>query len=263
MNIYLMADAEGLCGIHLRDQVSLDGKYYSELRQMMTEEINHCVESLKAAGAKQVMVRDAHASGNNVIWPELSSAADGYVMGNSAGKRMPGIEDYDAVVLLGYHAMAGTYKGILEHTMSSRHWQNCWINGVKCGETALDAAIAGEYGKPVILVSGDDCVCAEAKAILPQVVTAEVKQALSLEGAVHLPRPTAFRLLRVQMKQAVRALKKGEIKPYEVEKPVRLRIEVVERGSVPTAIARPDINILDGRTYEVEAGSVEEALARL
>ena len=263
MNIYVMVDAEGLSGIHLSEQVIAGGRYYQEFRQAMTEEINACVAGLKEGGADQVLVRDAHASGSNVIWSQLSDEADGYIIGDSGGRRMPGLESCDAVVLLGYHAMAGTVPGVLEHTMSSKAWQNCWINGRKSGEVGLDAAIAGEQGKPVILVTGDNQVCAEAKALLPDVMTATVKQALSCEGAIHLPRGKASQLIRQKAAAAAALARDGSFQPLVISRPVTLRLELVERGSVPAAIARPDVRQIDGRTYEVTAGSVEAALYRL
>lgn len=263
MNIYVMVDAEGLSGIHLKEQVMPDAWLYQELRQAMTDEINACVAGLKAGGAGRVLVRDAHAAGNNVIWSRLSGEADGYIMGDSDGVRMPGLDSCDAVVLLGYHAMAGTHHAVLEHTMSSRAWQNCWINGQKCGEVAIDAAVAGEQGKPVILVSGDDQVCAEAQAFLPGVVTAVVKQALSVEGAVHLPRDKAYELIRQKSAAAVSQARTDGFQPMRVDHPVTMRLELVERGRVPDPLARPDVRRIDGRTYEVTAETVEAALNRL
>jgi D-amino peptidase len=263
MNIYVMVDAEGLSGIHLKEHVMSDGRLYQEFRQAMTDEINACVAGLKAGGADLILVRDAHASGNNVLWSQLCDEADGYIMGDSDGVRMPGLDVCDAVVLLGYHAMAGTHHAVLEHTMSSRAWQNCWINGRLSGEVAIDAAIAGEQGKPVILVTGDDKVCAEAKACLPDVVTAVVKQALSVEGAIHLPRGRAYELIRQKSAEAVARAKTGGFQPMWVDHPVTMRLELVERGKVPDPLARPDVRQIDGRTYEVTAETVEMALNRL
>lgn len=263
MNVYVMVDAEGLSGIHLASQVMPDGALYQEFRQCMTDEINACVEGLKAGGAERVIVRDAHASGSNVFWSKLTSLADRYVIGASPHERMPGIESCQALVLLGYHAMAGTEHAVLEHTMSSRHWQNFWINGRKSGEVGIDAAFAGARGIPVILVSGDDKVCAEALDFLPEVVTVEVKKGLSVEGAIHLPRDRAYDLIRRKAAEAVRKAETGVIRPFTVESPVTLRLELVERGQIPDPLARPDIQVIDGRTYEVSDETVESAFWRL
>ncbi len=263
MNIYVMVDAEGLCGIQQTEQVLTDGPRYQELRQLMTDEINVCVAGLKAGGADRIYVRDAHGTGSNVYWDQLSKDAYRYIIGQSGSVRMPGLEDCQAVVLLGYHAMAGTAKAVLEHTMSSKSWQNCWLNDQLSGEVAIDAAIAGEQGRPVIMVSGDDKVCAEAKAIMPDIVTAGVKTGLSAQGAIHLPKAAAYQLIRQSAARAVQLAKEDKIKPYTIKSPVRMRLELVERGLVPSLVSRPDVKIIDGRTYEVTADTVEEALFRL
>lgn len=258
-----MVDAEGISGVHLKEQVMSNGPLYAEFRKYMTQEINVCVEGLKAGGADKIVVRDAHSSGTNVLWHELSPLAYEYVIGSCGTVRMPGIEECDAVVLLGYHAMAGTPMAVLEHTMSSLTWQNFWINGKKSGEVALDAAIAGDYNKPVIMVSGDDKVCAEAAELLPGVVTAQVKKGLSIYGARHLPMEKAYELIRKKSAEAVQKVISGDIKPYKVSTPVTLRLEVVERGRIPNIYSKPYAKIIDGHTYEVTGSSVEEALFRL
>jgi len=261
MNIYIMVDLEGISGVHHPDQMS-EGIRYEEARRYMTWDINACVEGCKNAGAKKVIVHDAHSGGKNALWHELSPLIDEFLIGQKGRtQRMPRIEACDAVILLGYHAMAGTPNAVLEHTWSSAEWQNLWINGKPSGEIALDTAIAGEYGKPVIMVSGDDHACAEARALIPGVVTAEVKKGLSVSGASLLVKEKAHELIRSRAAEAV--AKAGQITPHMVQKPVKVKLELVERGQLPSKHAKPYMNIINGRTYEVTADSVEEGLFRL
>lgn len=261
MNIYIMVDAEGISGIYESDQVISSGSRYEEGRRLMVKDINACVEGLKEAGVDKIYVRDAHSSGSNVIWEELSDLADYYIIGYTGDNRFPGLEDCDAVILLGYHAMAGTPAGILEHTMSSASVQNYYINGDKVGEIAIDAAIVGEKGKPVIMVSGDDKACAEAKELLPNIVTAEVKKGLSWKGGMLLPPKKSYDLIRDKAKEAVN--KMDLQKPFSYDKPIRFQVELTERGILPHSLSKPYMRIIDGRRYEVEAESLEEALFRL
>jgi D-amino peptidase len=261
MNIYIMVDAEGISGIHDREQVMPSGTRYQEGRELMVKDINACVEGCKEAGVDKVYVRDAHSSGNNVVWSKLTGLADYYIIGYTGQDRFPGLEDCDGVILLGYHAMAGTPGAILEHTMSSASVQNYWINGRKVGETAVDAAIVGDKGKPVIMVSGDDKVCKEARELLPNVVTAEVKKGITWKGGMLLPPDKAYNLIKEKTKEAVARL--TEQKPLVFEKPIRLRVEVIERSLLPLPYEKPYMKIIDGRTYEVEGATMEEALFRL
>jgi D-amino peptidase len=172
---------------------------------------------------------------------------------------VPGIETADGMILLGYHAMAGTPQAILEHTMSSAEWQNVWMNGRKVGEVAIDAGIAGDHGVPTIMVSGDDKVCREARRLIKGVVAVEVKKALDLEYAIMLPKEAAHARIRDGAARAVRQCR--AIRPFKVRRPVRLRLELVSRGVVPAG--RPGVRVIDGRTYEVAGPTVEAALQLL
>lgn len=258
MNVYLMVDIEGISGIYAREQVLPGESRFSEGRRYMTEDINACMKGLKDAGVDKIYVRDCHGGSYSVLWSEISDDADYVISGNMGEPRFGGIEDCDAVILLGYHAMAGTSAGILEHTWSSKRIQNVWMNGEKVGEMAIDAAILGDMDKPVIMVSGDDKVCAEARACLPGVVTAEVKKGLSSFGGMLLPPQKAHELLRAKAKEAALAYK--NIKPYKVSKPVEIQIELVEREILPKMNSHDGLCHIDGRTYKVSADTVENAL---
>ncbi|MBQ7335520.1 MAG: M55 family metallopeptidase [Clostridia bacterium] len=263
MNIYILADLEGISGVYCREQVLPDQKRFDEGRRYLTREINICAEACKAAGAEKVYVRDAHGGSYTLIWEKLSPAVDVAVCGNTGSERYPGLEDCDAVILLGYHAMAGTQGALLEHTMSSTSVQNYWLNGVRIGEIALDSAILTERNKPVIMVSGDDAACAEAKQFLPRVTTAEVKKSVRCFGTCLLSPAESERRIREGVKAAIEAFQAGELDTYPTEKPVRFRVEYTERTQLPNPVTRPYMNIIDGRTIEVSADSVEEALWRI
>ena len=256
-----MTDIEGISGIVSKDQVMKSAPMYQEGRHLMTAEINTCVKACKEAGAKKVYVRDCHADGCNVVYSDLCAEADGYIIGYTGQNRFPYLEECDAVILLGYHTMAGTAGGTLEHTMSSTAYQNFWLNEKKIGEIALDAGIVGEHGKPVIMVSGDDKACAEAKKILPWAITAEVKKGLTWRGAMLLPIAQAHALIREKTIEAIHNY--DQTQPLKTTSPVTLRAELTERGNLPMQCAKPYMKIIDGRTYEVTANTIEEALFRL
>jgi len=256
MNIYIMVDIEGISGIYCKDQVTPDGRRFQEGRERMTADINACVEACKEAGADKVYVRDCHGGSYTVLYEKLTDKADCYICGNTAPARYVGIEDCDGVILLGYHAMAGTPKAVLEHTMSSASVQNYWLNGIKVGEVAVDAEGVGEYGVPVIMVSGDDKVCAETKRFLPWAVTCEVKKGTSWSGAMLLPLPKALAEIRRCTKEAIEKLSTMQI--YRLDKPLTLRRELVERGNLPSDLGKPYLKIIDGRTFEITANTIEE-----
>lgn len=264
MNIYIMTDLEGISGITSREQVLPEASRYAEGRRLMVNDINVVVRACKEAGAEKVYVRDCHGGGMNVIWSELCAEADGYIIGYTGDDRFPCLDECDAVILLGYHAMAGTPGGTLEHSMSSTSIQNYHINGAQAGEVAIDAGIVGDKGKPVIMISGDDKVCREAEALLPWVVTAEVKRGITWKGGVLLPQQKAHALLREKTIEAIRHAEANpdSVKPLQYAKPITMRVELVERGILPSSYAKPYMKIIDGRTYEVTGDTMEEVLFR-
>ena len=260
MKIFIFCDIEGISGIFSPEQVTPQGSRFQEGRAFMTAEINACAEGCKAGGADVVVVRDGHGGSYSVLWDKLSPAVDEVLCGPSGDDRFADNDECDGLILLGYHAMAGTRAAVLEHSMSSVRVQNYWINGSKAGETAIDAGIAGEHNIPVILVSGDDKLCAEAGALLPWAETVQVKRGLTSFGAALLPPEKAHGLIRDAAERAVRNL--SSMRSLVYPSPVRFRVELTERQPLPNPRSRPGLTILDGRTFEVEAPTLEDALFR-
>jgi D-amino peptidase len=259
MKIYVMVDLEGISGIYARDQVLPDAPRYAEGRRYMTMDINACVAGLVEAGATEILVYDCHGDSTTALWDQLDPRAE-YLQGD-AEVRMPFLEGSDGLVLLGYHAMAGTPNAVLEHTMSSSSWQNFWLNGRKAGELAIDAGIAGDHGVPTIMASGCEKLCAEAQEFIPGILTARVKTALSIFGARLLPAEAAHAVITKTAATAARRC--TSIEPYRVGKPVTMRLERVSRGTPPHVGTRPWMEIIDARTCEVTGDTVEEAFDRL
>ncbi len=259
MNIYIMADMEGISGIYSPGQVGPKGTAeYEKACKLMLNDINVCAKACKEAGADKVYVRDCHAAADNVDWQGVAEHIDYCILGNTGTNRFAFIEECDAVILLGYHAMAGTKDAILEHTFSSKGIQNYKINGELSGEIAIDAIIVGEYNKPVIMVSGDDKACGEAKVLLSHVTTCEVKKSLSVCGGLLLPPKQAYALIASKTKQAIENYKNANI--YTVKKPVTFTVELTERSALPNVTGKENIKIIDGRTYEITANTMLEAL---
>ncbi|MCL6628173.1 MAG: M55 family metallopeptidase [Armatimonadetes bacterium] len=259
MKIYIFADMEGISGISGSDFVLPNGSHFEEGRRYYTWDINACVRGCMNAGADGVIVRDGHGQGNHALLSELDPRVE--IIQGRTERRMPGIAECEGLILLGYHAMAGTSGALLEHTYSSAAIQNLWMNGRLVGEIGVDAAIAADYGVPTIMVSGDDHACREAEVWIPGVVTCQVKTGLGAEGARLLPIDASHRLIEAKAAEAVSSIRNA--KPISVEHPVTLRKEMVERQPVPRDLARPGIKIIDGRTIEATASTVEQAFFML
>jgi len=257
MKIFVMTDMEGISGVMKASHVMGEGAHYQQGRKYMTWDVNACVEGCFRAGAEKVVVRDGHGGGYNLIWEDLDPRAE-YIQGAVEFERIPGIDEFDGLILLGYHAMAGTPQGVLEHTMSSAAWQNFYVNGQKAGEIMIDAAVAGDHGVPVIMVSGDDHLCKEA-GFLKGAVKVEVKKGLAREGAQLLSMKEAHRRIMEGAEKAVKKCK--SIKPFKIKAPVKLRLELVSKGLLP--YRRKNVKFIDGRTFEAEGSSMEETFNML
>lgn len=250
MKIYIFADMEGISGVSSSMFVTGDGTHYGLGRKFLTADINACAAACFEAGADEVIARDGHGGGYSVLWEDLDPRVQ-LVQGATPGKRFFGIEGSDGVILLGYHAMAGTRGALLEHSYNSKSIQNIWMNGRRVGEFEIDTAIAGDYDIPVIMTSGCDKLCAQAKDFLPSVITCEVKKSTAQQGAMMLSAQKAHALIREKTIEAIAAMKAGKIKPVKLS-PVTLRREYMER-------MEPMINLCDDRTTEITAATAEDA----
>lgn len=262
MKIYVTVDMEGIGGIVRKEQVFSDQPEYQRMRQVMTDEVNALVDGCFDGGAAEVIVRDAHASGYNFIVERLNPKGQ-YVMGGGSVERFPGLDgSFAGIILQGYHAMAGTENAVRDHTMSSASWQNFRVNGKLFGEIGIDAAIAGCCGVPVILVTGDDKACAEAKRFLGSVETAVVKVGYGRHIAKILAPEAARRLVREKAAEAVRRGK--TFKPFKLKSPVTARLELMGTEMVPRHRGgQKGFRQIDGRTYEVTGKDIIEVMKML
>lgn len=224
--VYIATDMEGVSGITGSAQIASE-----EGKRLMEGDMNACIEGCFAAGAKEVVVRDIHAGGTNVDPTAIDKRAK-LVQGATPGVRFQEAEGAAAIILLGYHAKALTPGGTLAHSYSSASIQGMWLNGREIGEIGVDAAIAAEHKIPVVLVSGDDKTCAEAKAWIPGVVTCQTKKGTGPQGADPLPLEDSRRLITQATREALS--KRNEIRPIRIDYPATLRWDYLPKGSLRT-----------------------------
>lgn len=248
MKIYIFADMEGISGISSSEFVTADGSRYALGRKYLTADVSVCAKACFEAGVEEVIIRDGHGSGNHILWEELPEGVQLF-QGAPVRKRFPGIEGCDGLILLGYHAMAGTRNALLEHSYSSKNIQNLYLNDQKVGEFGMDCAIAGDYDVPVIMTSGCDKLCAEAKAFLPSVVTCQVKTSYSQQGAMLLCRQKAHELIREKTLLALSLLREGKMPSYRVS-PATVRTEYTERNEPQWGLTEDRVKVFSAQTVE-------------
>lgn len=260
MRIYIAVDMEGISGIVIREQVFKGERVYEESRHLLVGDVNAAVQGALDGGADEVLVVDAHGDGFNFIPEDLHEAAQ-YIIGGGRQERFPFLVGSDALFLVGYHAMAGTENAIRDHTMSSANWQDFMLNGETVGEISIDAAVAGYFGVPVALVTGDDKACAEAERFLPGVETAVVKWGLGRHSGRILAPKRARQIIRSQAAVATRRAK--ELPPYRIAPPITVRLRYTGTDLIDRKAFDETTTIkIDGRTVEYRGDDLLEVLSR-
>ena len=223
MKIFVSVDMEGIAGISCQEQIFQDEPYYQEGRRLLTDEVNVVVEALVEAGATEIVVKDAHASGFNFQIERLHPAAK-YVQGPlKIANRFPGLDStFTGALLIGYHGMAGTPEAILDHTFSSKDIFELTLNGAPIGEIGFDALLFGLQGVPVIFVSGDDKTCLEAKRQLGNVATYSTKTGMGRSAGILKSPQQAHHEIGEAVKAAVR--QRNACTPYTMAGPYEMKI---------------------------------------
>jgi D-amino peptidase len=243
MKVYLSVDLEGVACVTTTKE---EEREYPMARRWMTAEANAAIEAALDGGATEVVVADAHGSMLNLLPDELHPEAM-LVRGTPRPlTMMDGLDEtFDAVFLIGYHAMAGTARGVMAHTYSGTVYQ-LRLNGVPVGESEFNAAIAGHFGVPVALVCGDDTLAAQIRDSLPWAERVITKWAISPWAARNLtPKAAQARI----WEGAGRALSRlAEMRPLALQSPIRLEMEMSAPAYLELGADIPGVERLDGRT---------------
>jgi len=228
MKIFVFTDLEGCTGICRFDQTRRDGPRYEEGRRLLMGDIHACVDGLAAAGVDEIVIRDGHGVPYNLI-PERMDPRATYIVGPWCGRPLGGLEpDCDALVLLGHHAMAGTPDGLLCHTQTDRDGRRYWYNGRETGEMGQEALVAGHFDIPLIMVTGDDATCREARDFFGDgPVAVSVKTGLAREGGILLAPEAAHQRIRTGAREAVSRIEKCA--PYKIDLPIAGRLQLGDK----------------------------------
>lgn len=223
LKVHISVDMEGVAGVVTGDQLGPSGFEYGRFREFMTAEALAAVTAAKAAGATEIVVADSHGNGENLLierfppdvtivrsWPRKLSM-------------MGGIDEtFDAAVFIGYHASTTSTVGVRAHTNSSATLTRVALNGVDMTEGAWNAAIAGHFGVPVVMVSGDDAAVAEVRKVIGPIEAAETKKALGFHSARTLTPQAALEVIGDRVKAGLS--RRAELKPYRPTGPITVDV---------------------------------------
>jgi len=259
INIFISFDLEGISGVSSWREMRKDSADFMRTRRIATQEINAVVRGIKKIrNIGEILICDAHASGENLLIDELESGVH-LIKGTQRNYyMMEGFnKNFDIVFFIGYHAMVGTPAGIMDHTYSSSSIYNIKINGVDVGETEINAGIAGYYGVPVGLVSGDDKLINEVKRFLgAQVETVITKYSISRFAAKCRHPVDVQNELELRTQWAIKKIRK--LKPFKFRQPINAEIEVINSLIGDAIKSLPGLKRISGRGFVLKVKDILE-----
>jgi D-amino peptidase len=226
MKFAVAVDCEGPACVVGRPGGTLnDSANYEFAKLQATREADAAARGLYDAGATQVIVYDYHGGGVNLHYDLLDSRVD-IGLGSGARMRFPGLDStFDGLLLVGYHAMDNTIDGVIAHTYSSATYQWMKVDGQEVGEIAVDAALAGGRGVPLLFVASDDKAVAEARQFFPGIETVTTKTGYGWNTAVSMHPARAVEAIYAGARRVGERVKAGErTKPFTFPTPVTVEL---------------------------------------
>ncbi len=178
VRVFVSADIEGVCGATAWDEARKESPTYREFQRQMNREVAAACEGALAAGATDIVVKDAHGDGRNLTAGELPRpvrllrAYDGHPFAMVQGLDA----SFAAVLMVGYHSGAGSGGNPLAHTLSSRKLHQVRLDGQPASEFRIHLHAAASVGVPVAMVTGDRALCDEVEEVDLGIATVAVKE---------------------------------------------------------------------------------------
>ncbi|MGX7926870.1 M55 family metallopeptidase [Tsuneonella sp. HG094] len=257
--ILLSVDMEGVAGVASRAALTPQGWEWMAARKWMTNELNAVAEAAFEAGYDEVIATDSHSNAQNID-PDL--LLDNIRLVRSWPRpllQMQMIDDpaTDACAFIGYHAAAGTTDAILNHSFSSAAFRSIRLNGEIASEGYFNAALAGEFGKPVLLVSGDQHTIEDAKRYAPEAALFATKHSFGQLSQASLPPRQICQGLKVAAREAFAA---PTSTPFKLDSPYELLLEMASHGAAEMLGYLPWTERIDTWTIRAEFESMREAM---
>jgi D-amino peptidase len=260
LKVHISVDMEGVVGVVTGEQLGPTGFEYGRFREFMTKEALAAVEAAKAAGATEIIVADAHGNGQNLLIDQFPG--DVRII-RSWPRRLgmvAGVDDaVDAAIFIGYHAGTNNPTGVRAHTFSSANLTRVALNGVNVTEGSWNAAIAGHFNVPVVMISGDDAAIAEVRKAVGNIEGAETKRSLGFHSALTLTPQASYQLIAQRVKAALS--RRADFKPYKVQTPVT--VDVSFKNYMPPEVLAylPIFERTDSHSIRFRAKDMVEASA--
>jgi D-amino peptidase len=233
MKVYITFDMEGVSGVvaGMTGPSDMPGAFQRGQR-FSTNDVKAAIDGiLEVDPEAEIWFNDAHGRSLNVLWEEFPENV--LAVANSAElfDEVLSIDNrFDAMIGIGEHANPETANGVLQHVWDVRTIK---FNDVSLAEITLDAALAGYYGVPTVMISGDDAVCQYAKKVIsPKMNTVTVKWGIGKRSALCLHPKKAQRLIKEAVIDGLK--RRDEIPPLTFSNPVTVDITYKDGGGADT-----------------------------
>lgn len=259
MRVYVTVDIEGIAGVVNAEEGARGNPEYERARRLMTAEANAAVAGIfDADTGAQVTVADVHGSYRNMIPEDLDERATFNRGKPKVLGMMDGIDrGYDAAMFVGVHGKAGASAAVLSHTFTGT-FLDITVNGRSMGELGLNAAVAGSFQVPVLLVAGDQTVASEAHDLFgPNVITVIVKESRAYFAAESVHPRVACAQIREAAARAIRT--PPAVPPLVVAGPVEVVASFTRPVYADLAELVDDVVRVDGRTVRFTRSDMPNA----
>jgi D-amino peptidase len=260
LKVYISADMEGIAGVASADQLGPTSFEYARAREWMTGEVLAAIQGAREAGATEFVVSDSHGNGESLLIDKFPSDVPIRIVRSFPRPlgMMEGIDStFGAVIFIGYHASTSSTTGVRAHTMSSALLTRISLNGTSMSEAGINAAIAAQFGVPVVMITGDDAIVYETKQRLGAVQGVAVKQAIGFHSTSTLTPEVAQAQIRQNAKTAVEH--RGQMKPYAMTRPVSVEVSFKNYRPVELLGYLPNVQRIDSHTVRFSARDMIEA----
>ena len=257
LKVYISADMEGITGVVSGDQLGPQGFEYQRFRSFMTQEVLAAIQGARDAGATEILVSDSHGNGQNLLIEELPQDVRVIRSWPRPLMMMEGIDSsFHAAIFIGYHSSTANRFGVRAHTMSSATLTGVSLNGVQVPEGGMNAAIAGHFGVPIVMISGDDAAVEENRRLLGDVEGAVVKRAISFHSANNMHPKAGQELIRQRVRAAL--ARRRDFKPYVVTAPIRLEMSFKHYRQAEILAYLPNVERVDAHTIRFTGKDIVE-----
>ncbi len=264
MKIWISCDMEGVAGIVDWEQCRpTSPAAYATGCRLMQGEVNAAIEGAIAAGADEIVVNDSHGRMANLDPAGLAGRASYLAGRHKPMYMMQGLDSsVDAIFWIGYHGSISGPASAMSHSYNPEVFAEARVNGLRVGESGINALVAEHYRVPISLVSGDQVTREETLPFAPDAEFVVTKQSITRFAALNLHPEESCERIRRAASQAVGKVAEGRVRLPGLPHPSRLELDVQTADMADVAAWVGGVERVSERTVAIEGEDLNEVFTR-